>query len=64
MLWTSTKPTKTGWYFYREPGKNMDKPVSVWVITTGKQLYVSMFVPQSPPGAFARGRSKIFPGHG
>jgi hypothetical protein len=36
MIWTRTKPTQTGWYFYREPGKNLDKRMEAWVFTSGK----------------------------
>jgi hypothetical protein len=31
MSWTLQKPTKAGWYWYRKPGFNMNKPLPVWV---------------------------------
>ena len=35
MTWTATKPTKDGWYFYREPRRNQGKPMSAWVFRQG-----------------------------
>lgn len=62
MTWTSDKPIKAGWYFYREAGKNMDKPVSVWVYLLGKQVYVSMFAPHEAVPRIHHGQARDFPG--
>ena len=42
MTWTSTKPTTGGWYFYREPGKNMDEPMAAWVFHHPPFLFVTL----------------------
>jgi hypothetical protein len=39
MTWTSDKPTQSGWYWYREAWKNMDRSMPAWVFQTGKILY-------------------------
>jgi hypothetical protein len=31
VKWTPKKPPASGWYWYREPGLNMDKPLPAWV---------------------------------
>ena len=40
MNWTGEAPTKGGWYFYREPENNMDKPMVAWVYTVN---HLSMY---------------------
>ncbi len=42
MTWTLQKPTKPGWYWYREPGLNLDKPMPAWVYQSGQVLYVKL----------------------
>ena len=42
MTWTSTKPTQGGWYFYRESGKNMDKPMVAWVFRQAPLVFVTL----------------------
>ena len=32
----SDKPTISGWYWYKETGKNLDAPLLVWVFETSK----------------------------
>jgi hypothetical protein len=50
MTWTLHKPTKPGWYWFREPGLNLDKPMPAWVYEVlhnrvgeqGKIVYVQL----------------------
>ncbi len=42
MNWTSTKPTVSGWFWYREPGRNFNKPMPAWVFNNGDHIYVSL----------------------
>ena len=42
MSWTLQKPTTPGWYWFREPGLNLDKPMPAWVYQTGQILYVKL----------------------
>jgi hypothetical protein len=56
MSWTLHKPIKAGWYWYREPGVNMDKPCPVWVYEVlhnragaqGKIIYAQMMAQHEP----------------
>ena len=49
MTWTKDKPTRSGWYFYRQPGKNLGKPLSAWVYTQARTVHVSMHAPHDIP---------------
>jgi hypothetical protein len=40
MSWTLHKPTKSGWYWFREPGRSLDRPMPVWVYQSGEVFYV------------------------
>jgi hypothetical protein len=62
VTWTSDKPTQSGWYFYRERGKNRDKPMSAWIYTLGESLYLSMFVPHRYIPRQENGQLNDFPG--
>ena len=42
MTWTMQKPTQPGWYWYREPGLNLDKSMPAWGCLTGQILYVKL----------------------
>jgi hypothetical protein len=42
MTWTLQKPTKPGWYWYREQALNLDKPMPAWVYQSGQVLYVKL----------------------
>jgi hypothetical protein len=42
MSWTIEQPTKPGWYWFREPGLNLDKPMPAWVYQTGDIVYVKL----------------------
>ena len=42
MMWTTAKPIKPGWYWFREPGLNLDKPMPAWVYQSGQILYVKL----------------------
>jgi hypothetical protein len=62
MTWTTEKPTTSGWYFYRESGKNLDKPMVAWVFTSGKFIYVSLFLPHGQMPYTETGQTKDFSG--
>lgn len=38
MTWTSTKPLAGYWYWYREAGLNLDKPMPAWIFDTGGNM--------------------------
>ncbi len=43
MTWISTKTIVSGWFWYREPGKNFNKPMPAWVFNpNGDKLYVTL----------------------
>ena len=42
MTWTLQKPTMSGWYWFREPGLNLDKPMPAWVYQSGQTFYVKL----------------------
>ncbi len=46
MNWTSTKPTVSGWFWYREPGRNFNKPMPAWVSNNGNHIYASLMAVQ------------------
>ena len=49
MTWTIDKPSSSGWYWYREPGFNMDKPCPAWVFDSHQLIYVSLMAVHSEP---------------
>ncbi len=38
MSWTFTAPTPGNWYWYREPGLNLDRPMPAWIFGTGEHM--------------------------
>ena len=42
MNWSTEKPTRPGWYWFREPGLNLDKAMPAWVYQTGHIFYVKL----------------------
>jgi hypothetical protein len=62
LVWTSDKPTQSGWYWYREAGKNTDKPMSAWVYKNGPFIFVSMFAPNADIPRQENGQTKDFKG--
>jgi hypothetical protein len=44
--WTQDKPTKSGWFWYREPGLNMDQPMPVWVYEVKESVYAQLIAPR------------------
>lgn len=42
MSWTLEKPSKSGWYWFREPGLNLDKPMPAWVYQSGESFCVKL----------------------
>jgi hypothetical protein len=45
MNWTTATLTVSGWYWYRELGKNMDFPMAAWLFDTSGILYASRVRP-------------------
>ena len=41
-MWTTDKPTTPGWYWYREPGLNLDTPCPAWVFDVKPRLYATV----------------------
>ncbi len=41
--WTLEKPTRSGWYWYHEAGKNQDRPMRALVFETRAIRYASRF---------------------
>jgi hypothetical protein len=41
--WIFDKPSRPGWYWYRERGMNLDFPMPAWVFDQPPFLYVSLF---------------------
>jgi len=62
MTWTFTKPPTTGWYFYREPGKNIDKSMAAWVYIKRAVVYVYLFSPHTELPSIDHGQPKDYPG--
>jgi hypothetical protein len=62
MTWTIDKPAQSGWYWYREPEKNIGKPMSAWVFTDGPLVFVSLFAPHSDIPRQESGQTKDFNG--
>lgn len=42
------QPTTPGWYWYEEDGKNLGKPMPVWVFDTLGILYACRMAPHEP----------------
>ena len=42
MTWTKDKPSSPGWYWYRQPDFNMDKPMSAWVFDSHRLFYAQL----------------------
>jgi hypothetical protein len=40
---TPDKPTRPGWYWYQEAGRNGDAPMSTWVFVSGTSRYAMRF---------------------
>ena len=49
MPWTKDKPSRSGWYWYREPGLNMNRPMPAWVYDLGRDFYASLMAVHSEP---------------
>ena len=62
MNWTSDKPPTTGWYLYREPTKDVDKPMAAWVYIKRAVLYAYIFSPHTELASIEHGQPKDFPG--
>ena len=42
MTWGRETPTRSGWYWYREHGVNLDFPMSAYVFGTVSCMYVTL----------------------
>jgi hypothetical protein len=62
MTWTFTKPPTTGWYLYREPGEDVDKPRAAWVYVKRAVVYVYIFSPHTELPSIDHGQPKDFAG--
>ena len=47
MIWAQEKPTRAGWYWYRESGVNLDMVMSAFVFGTPSCLCVSVLAVHS-----------------
>ena len=62
MSWTLDKPLAIGWYFYRDLGKNGDKPMAAWVYMKRAVVYVYIFSPHTELPSIDHGLLKDFSG--
>ena len=51
MTWTKDKPSSLGWYWYRQPDFNMDKPMPAWVFDSHRLFYVQLMPVHEPSNA-------------
>jgi hypothetical protein len=42
MIWTRNHPQPGCWYWYREPGLNMNRPLPVWIFDSGTIGYAAL----------------------
>jgi hypothetical protein len=42
LSWTRNKPTRPGWYWYRERGVNLDFPMTAWVFEQPPFVHVAL----------------------
>jgi len=42
VRWSSDKPSLSVWYWYKEPGRNFNKPMPAWVFNANGRIYVSL----------------------
>jgi hypothetical protein len=47
VSWSKDNPSRSGWYWYREVGVNLDLVMSAFVFGTPACMYVSVFAVQS-----------------
>ncbi|MCS6297217.1 MAG: hypothetical protein H8K09_13355 [Nitrospira sp.] len=43
-----TSPTISGWYWYREDGLNLDRPMPVWVFEHSGRIYADLCTVHEP----------------
>ena len=49
LTWTTDKPKAPGWFWYREPGLNGDKPMTAWVFDSHKLFYAHLCAVHQEP---------------
>jgi hypothetical protein len=60
--WSSCPPVVSGWYWYKEPGRNQDQPMAAQVFWDGETLQASMFLSQGETPRRESGKAEDFPG--